>query len=182
MTDATQSTDDDAQAALTSTDAADDATLDTGQDGPDGVNPGLTPEGDAGDGSADTSRASSPTLYRAFVDRPTIGVVELWAESDEGPGDFAAATSPFPPLDDDRDLAYVGTGRAYSRRAIVDGLLDRQTAAPRSPDATENTERLTLLQRADKAGVPMTFHVVPVNYIGDVPVETEVKRTRKVGR
>lgn len=49
-------------------------------------------------------------------------------------------------------------------------------------DAATDDRRLAAVQDAERDGVYLDFVLAPVNYLGVVPVATEVKRNRKVGR
>lgn len=141
------------------------------------VEPAASPTAGAQDDAAIPAAPpqKGPTRYRIYVDAATVGRVEEWCAKQDPPIDHHAVPYAWPQGLGPDDLVLVADQEGHTREAAVGAILDRDAFVT-------DDRRLAAVQDAERDGVYLDFVLAPVNYLGVVPVATEVKRNRKVGR
>jgi hypothetical protein len=120
----------------------------------------------------DAAMPKAATKYRIYLDE--VQVELLLERVGDIPDDW-----PFPQLAEvhPSDLLFLGEMDGHTRGVAVDKLLDLEPGT----SYVVHEPRLAVVRAAEQAGHPILFRIVPLNYIGEIPVATEVKRSRSVG-
>lgn len=93
------------------------------------------------------------------------------------PDELLRADVKVPESLDDDDLVFLGKAEGYERGQAVGALLD----APITEKDGARGERLAKVGEHLDAGKRLVFVTISETAHGSVPVETEVKRARKIG-